>query len=65
MIKPTAPAQWRRSSYCGTGACVELAEVAGTYLVRDGKDPNGEVLSFSAAEWADFVSAVKAGRFDV
>ena len=58
-------AQWRRSSYCGNGSCVEIAKIGDTYLVRDAKDPDGAVLHFSAPEWLAFRSSVKAGEFDV
>ena len=58
-------AQWQRSSYCGTGSCVEIAKVDDTYLVRDAKDPDGVVLFLSAAEWTAFTSALKAGEFDI
>lgn len=66
LIRSAEHAQWRRSSYCGSNACVEVAHVDDdAYLVRDAKDPDGVVLSFTAAEWAAFLSAVKAGEFDV
>lgn len=35
-----------------------------TYFVRDSKDPDGAILSFTAAEWAAFLSALKAGDYD-
>jgi predicted secreted Zn-dependent protease len=54
--------EWQRSSYCAGGACVEVAVEAGAVLVRDGKDPYGPVLTFTAAEWAAFVAGVQAGE---
>ena len=30
---------------------------------RDSKNPGGPVLGFSAAEWGDFLGAIKRGRF--
>jgi hypothetical protein len=54
---------WRKSSRCSSSACVEVARVAGEYLIRDSKDPEGTVLSFSAAEWKAFVEGVAAGDF--
>jgi hypothetical protein len=55
--------QWRKSARCGSNACVEVANVAGTYLIRDSKDPEGAVLRFSAEEWAAFIEGVAAGDF--
>lgn len=55
--------EWQRSSYCAGGACVQVAVEAGAVLVRDGKDPDGPVLTFTAAEWGAFVARVKAGEF--
>jgi hypothetical protein len=54
---------WRKSSRCGTNACVEVAEVDGQYLVRDSKNPGGPVLSFTPEEWTAFVAGVAAGEF--
>jgi hypothetical protein len=56
-------AQWRKSSRCTGGQCVEVAKMAGEYLIRDSKDPEGTVLSFTEEEWAAFVEGVAAGEF--
>jgi uncharacterized protein DUF397 len=55
---------WRRG--CGNGACVEVAKVDDRYLLRDSKDPDAAVLSFSQSEWDAFTRAVKQDelRFD-
>ena len=60
-INETTP--WRKSSRCGSNACVEVAEVDGRYLVRDSKNPEGPVLSFTPEEWTAFVAGVEAGEF--
>ncbi|MGC9667168.1 DUF397 domain-containing protein [Planosporangium sp. 12N6] len=54
---------WRRSSFCGSGACIEVARVDEAYLLRDSKDPEGPVLTFTEAEWEAFVAGVRAGEF--
>lgn len=54
---------WRRSSYCGTNACVEVAEAAGRVMVRDSKNPDVAPFVFSTEEWAAFVLGVQAGEF--
>ena len=54
---------WHVSSYSGQGnTCVEVARLPdGTRLVRDTKDREGAVLSFTAEEWHAFVTRVKQG----
>ncbi|BCJ54209.1 hypothetical protein Asp14428_56840 [Actinoplanes sp. NBRC 14428] len=59
--RSTDELQWhksRRSSYQGT--CVEVAAIPGQIFVRDSKDVEGPVLSFSQESWAAFVEAVKS-----
>lgn len=58
------------------GQCVEVTIVPGSeapvqakagepsvVLVRDSKDPNGPVLSFTFAEWDAFLDGVTKGEF--
>ncbi len=55
-------AQWRTSSYSGSngGTCVEVAgNLPGVVAVRDSKDPDGPVLTFSRADWAAFVAGIR------
>jgi hypothetical protein len=54
--------EWRRSSRCGSAACIEVAKSGSRYLIRDSKNPDVE-LSFSAEEWAAFANGVEAGDF--
>ena len=63
MTNSTEQPRWRRSTRCGSNACVEVARVGGDYLIRDSKDPDGGLLRFSPEEWAAFASAVQAGEF--
>ncbi|WP_435179249.1 DUF397 domain-containing protein [Actinacidiphila sp. bgisy145] len=60
-------AVWRKSSHSGGdsggGQCVEFAELSATAAVRDSKDPQGPVLTFSTTEWASFVTALRADEF--
>ena len=59
---------WRKSSFSGqqdNSNCVEVASLAdGGRAVRDSKNPRGDVLRFTAGEWAAFVKGVHAGEFD-
>jgi predicted secreted Zn-dependent protease len=54
---------WRKSSFCGTGACVEVAKTGDEFLVRDSKDANSPILKFTGEEWAAFVAGINAGEF--
>ncbi|MGW6913876.1 DUF397 domain-containing protein [Kitasatospora sp. NPDC054939] len=60
-------ASWRKSSYSAdSGQCIEVAiDLPGVAPVRDSKDPGGPVLAFSGGAWQSFVTAVRAGEFDV
>jgi hypothetical protein len=64
MGHPLDTVIWRKSSYSGSngGDCVEVAVLSEQGLaVRDSKEPDGPVLTFTPAEWRTFTSAVKAG----
>lgn len=57
--------QWRRSSLCADNACVEVAHVGDTTMIRDSKlDHASPVLAFSSQAWADLCVAIKNGDFD-
>ncbi len=64
---------WHKSSHCGEdGACVEVAIVPGSkegseYVItmRDSKDPDGPVLTFTPQEWHAFTLGVQDGEFDL
>jgi hypothetical protein len=57
---------FRRSSFCHNGSCVEVAlGDDGSALLRDGTDPTGPALAFTADEWTAFIQGAKAGEFDV
>jgi len=54
---------WERSERCGDGACVEAAALDDVILVRDSKDPEGPVLSFTRREWQTFLGGIEDGQF--
>ncbi len=56
--------RWRKSSRSGEGNCVEVAFVQHAVLVRDSKDPDGPVLTFTHAEWNSFLGTLPAGAGD-
>ncbi len=55
---------WRTSSSCDAGACVQVAANGQLILIGDSKTPGGPVLSYTAAEFREFITGVKNGEFD-
>lgn len=59
---------WRKSRRSGNGGadCVEVGVWPSRtpYLVRDSKDPDGPVLTFTPSQWGAFVADVKDGAVD-
>lgn len=54
---------FRVSSFCGNGGCVEVAITPGNVQVRGtGQD---DALDFTHAEWRAFTAGVRAGEFDL
>ncbi|MFE0024485.1 DUF397 domain-containing protein [Amycolatopsis sp. NPDC059021] len=56
---------WRISSRCQGGGCVEVDITSDVVLVRDSKEVNSPVLSFTQEEWNDFLEGVQNGEFDL
>jgi hypothetical protein len=58
---------WKKSSYSANGNnCVEVAAAPGVVGVRDSKlGADSPILTVTPAGWSTFVSAVKAGQFDL
>ena len=55
-------ADWRKSTYSGGngGECVEVAtNIPGIVAVRDSKNPDGPVLTFTRDEWRAFLNKIK------
>lgn len=57
--------EWRRSSRSyGSGNCLEVATPHGARIdVRDSKNADGAVLTFSPTQWNSFVVSVRSGVF--
>ncbi|MFC4065401.1 DUF397 domain-containing protein [Actinoplanes subglobosus] len=51
---------WRRSTFCATGSCVEIAQIDGTIRLRDGKNPDLPPVVFTYSEWEGFQQRVIA-----
>jgi len=59
---------WRKSSRSGPDQpnCVEVAFVDhDAVLVRDSKDPDGAVLTFTRGEWIAFLGGVRNREFEL
>ncbi len=63
---------WRRSSLCDGGGCVEVAVADDTstdngeggdavFLMRNSRDPAGQILRLTSEEWAGFIAYIKEG----
>lgn len=52
---------WRRSTFCEAGACVEVAQDGDLVLMRDSKDTSRPFLGFDRATWADFIAEIENG----
>ncbi|MEU7902754.1 DUF397 domain-containing protein [Actinoplanes sp. NPDC049118] len=57
--------QWRKSTRSSSGNCVEVMTDPAAVLVRDSKNPDGPVLSFTRATFGDFLSGVRGSEFDL
>ncbi|MBN1172743.1 MAG: DUF397 domain-containing protein [Micromonosporaceae bacterium] len=53
---------FRKSSYCESGACVEVGGSAAFAFVRDSKDPGGPALAISRGGWDQFMASIRTGR---
>lgn len=59
-----ASATWRKSNLSNDGNCVEVAYVPDQVGVRDTKNRDGDMLTFSTNSWRVFLDGVRAGEFD-
>ena len=55
---------WQWHGGCADTQCVEIAREGDRVLMRDSKDPDGPMLTFSRESWEQFVEAAKNGEFD-
>ncbi|MFR9730740.1 DUF397 domain-containing protein [Saccharopolyspora sp. MS10] len=56
---------WRTSTYTHpNGNCVEIGRAGGGVAIRDSKHRRGGVLLAGPRQWADFLAALRSGRYD-
>ncbi len=56
---------WHKSSFSGSGNCVEIGIRPDAVLVRHTRNRRGASLAFSPSEWLAFLQGVRAGEFDI
>jgi Domain of unknown function (DUF397) len=55
----------KASKSFSNGNCIEVAPAEdGGVLIRDSRDPDGPVLTFTPAEWDAFLDGARKGEFD-
>ena len=55
---------WRTALSCNGGTCIAVAVNDQEVLIADTKTPDGPVLSYTPAEWHEFLAGAKNGDFD-
>jgi hypothetical protein len=58
-------AGWRKSAHSTANGCVEVGLVEDQIVVRDSKDREGPVLTFTAHEWEAFLGGARDGEFEL
>ena len=56
------PPAWRKSSFCQSGECAEVAADDGEIAVRSTRAP-ADIVRFTTAEWHALVAGIRAGEF--
>ncbi|HYN95957.1 MAG TPA: DUF397 domain-containing protein [Pilimelia sp.] len=57
---------WRKAGACESRACVEVAfGDDGRVHVRSSLAPDAPALGFTRLEWQTFITAIRAGEFDL
>jgi predicted secreted Zn-dependent protease len=64
-VADLASVEWRKSTRCRDGNCVEVALLEHQVAVRDSKDKRGPMLVFSSVEWQTFLAGVRNGEFEL
>lgn len=54
--------EWKRSSFCEAGACLEIALEPDAVYLKDSK--TGVILHLTRQEWGAFRAGLEAGEFE-
>jgi Domain of unknown function (DUF397) len=54
---------WRKSTFCQSGECAEVAADDGEIAIRSTRAPS-DVVRFTVAEWQALIAGIKAGEFN-
>jgi hypothetical protein len=54
---------WRKSSFCASNECVEIARQNGLVFLRSSVQPR-RTVRYTPQEWQAFVNGLRAGDFD-
>jgi hypothetical protein len=55
--------EFKISSFCTGGGCVEVGQTPEGVVVRDAKDPTRQItLTFGDSAWRSFLTAVRSGE---
>ncbi|WP_426508396.1 DUF397 domain-containing protein [Dactylosporangium sp. McL0621] len=60
MAENSNALDWRRSRFCGSNTCVEVASNADVVLIRDGKDRDSARLRFDRSAWRTFIAGLRS-----
>jgi hypothetical protein len=60
-----SPLAWYKASFCQNRECVEVTEINGLVLMRSSAEPDSGYINLTAKEFGSFLTAAKAGEFDV
>jgi hypothetical protein len=65
-VHPSAPEDldWRVSRTCDSGACIGIARYGDSVVFGEPGKPDTPVVSYTVAEWREFLAGAKLGDFD-
>lgn len=56
--------EWRKATASGNNGCIEVSPLRDGVALRDSKDPDGPMLTYTHHEWSAFLDGAKKGEFD-
>jgi hypothetical protein len=61
MAAKNSQPDWRTSTWCDSGSCVEVLITNTVVQMRHAGDPGGPVLTFERTAWREFINALREG----